>query len=124
MSAEQGQHRGGQHNATKSEDKIMFIVAYLVPVLAGVVVYVLYADKDRELRFHAVQSILFGVAFWVLWWILGAIFFISFAGHFIWGEVLDAVMALLWLYGLYVGYNAFMGRRILIPVAGNLAKES
>jgi hypothetical protein len=33
-------------------------------------------------------------------------------------------MALLWLYGLYVGYNAFMGRRILIPVAGNLAKES
>ncbi len=123
MATSSSQHVNSR--AAKSEDKIMFLVAYLVPVLTGIIVYVLYSEKDRELRFHAVQSILYGIAFIVAWYVLSAVLFaLFFLGGLALGAVLDIIFALAWLYGLYIGYEGFMGRRRLIPVLGNIAKEA
>ena len=123
MATSSNQHAGS--DAAKPEDKIMFLVAYLVPVLTGIIVYVLYAEKDKELRFHAVQSILYGIAVMVAGYILSAILFPFFLrGYFAWGAILDVIFLLAWLYGLYIGYEGFMGRRRLIPGIGNIAKEA
>ncbi|MCL5008413.1 MAG: hypothetical protein M1156_00795 [Candidatus Marsarchaeota archaeon] len=113
--------RPEQH--TQSEDKIMFIIAYLVPILTGIVVYILYAEKDKRLRFHAVQAILYGIAFLVIYAILSLI--LSFFAVFIVALILLDLFALLaWLYGLYIGYEAYMGRQALIPVISDYAQKA
>ncbi|MEM0139670.1 MAG: hypothetical protein QXZ44_03560, partial [Ferroplasma sp.] len=52
-------------NENRENNKIMFIVAYLIPVVTGVIVYILYGEKDKKLKFQAVQSILLGIV-WII----------------------------------------------------------
>ena len=48
------------------DDKIMYIFSYLLTWLSGIIVYMLYSEKDKNLRFHAVQSILLGILITVI----------------------------------------------------------
>ncbi len=107
-----------------SEDKIWFIIAYLIPVLTGIITYVMYADKDKKMKFQAVQSILYGIAMIIGYYILVGIF--SFLLFAIPGVlfILSLLLFLAWLYGLYVGYQAFNGTMVSIPVIGEMAKKA
>ncbi|MHB8371397.1 MAG: hypothetical protein ACYDAO_00165 [Thermoplasmataceae archaeon] len=99
----------------ENKGEIMFIFAYLLTWLSGIIVYVLYADKDKDLRFHSIQAILLGIVIFI---IEGISFFIFFTARII----VNIVILLLWLYGLYVGYKAYEGVSIKMPVIGDMIK--
>lgn len=107
-----------------SDDKIWFIIAYLVPILTGIITYVLYASKDKQLKFHAVQSILYGIAIVVGYYVLVVIFFVLFFMIPATLFIPNLLILLAWLYGLYVGYKAFNGTTVMIPGVGEMAKKA
>ncbi len=98
-----------------SNNSIMFILAYLLTWLTGLFVYFTEGQKDKRLKFHAVQAILLGIAVTVVYWILLIIPFL--------GLLSSLVLFLGWLYGMYVGWQASMGNDIEIPTIGRYAKQ-
>ncbi len=100
------------------EDGIMFIFCYLLTWLSGIIVYVLYGSKNKDLRFHAIQAILLGVIISVI----GIIPLILPFNSYFFSLLIDLVILILWLYGIYVGYKASQGVDISMPVIGDLAK--
>ncbi len=101
----------------KGDNKLMSLIAYILPLgwswLSGLLVYFTVGKEDDEVRFHAVQAIILGVVIAVLE-IIGVITIIG------WLITLPLGL-LLWLYGLYVGYKAYQGERMLMPVIGEYA---
>lgn len=111
----------GKHN---SRNNMWFIIAYLVPILTGVIAYVAYADKDRRIKFQAAQAILYGIGVVIVYYLILVLFSLAFF------RLPDALfipnfaLFLMWLYGLYVGYRAFSGAAVSIPVAGEMATRA
>lgn len=99
------------------ESNILYLVAYLVPVLSGLVVYY-YAKKDKAIAFHGVQSVVFWIAIIMIYFILEIAFVETRAFGAI--TLLTLFLVLAWLYGLYVGYRAVIGNPIEMPVISAL----
>lgn len=112
-----GTGRGGGNEA--GDLKLLFIVSYLLLWVSGIVVYLLYGGRNKRLRFHAVQAVLYGIAVTIL----DIVFGIAGALLFPLGFVLGIVILLLWLYGLYVGYRAMEGEDIRITTIGDMAER-
>lgn len=89
-------------------DKILYIVTYLLGWLTGILIYITEGQKNKRLKFHAVQAILLGIVATIIGWI-------PFVGWI--------VLALIWLYGLYIGWQGMEGKDILVPVLGEWAKK-
>lgn len=109
------------------EEKIGFVFAYVFPIFTGVLVYLLYAKKNKELKFHAVQATLYGLVLLVAARILSLIFnLLSWVSPLLsWISVLGFLAVLVaWAYGVYVGFEAYNGRRISLPLIGDLAKKA
>jgi len=103
-------------------------LCYLLVPWMGLVV-LLADERDEFARFHAVQSIVFGVVQIVAWIVLfGVTFLLSFLTFGIAGLVLVPLMLLLAFgamgYGLYVGYRAYQGDRYEIPYLAKYAEEN
>lgn len=90
-------------------EPLLFLITYVLTWLTGILIFVTAGQKDKRLKFHAIQAVLLGVIMFILAWI-------PFVGWLI--------GALLWLYGLYIGYEAgYQGKDILVPVIGEYAKK-
>jgi len=102
-------------------NKIMFLVAYLVPLITGILVYILYGSKDIKLKFQSVQAILLGICFIIAYIIFEVIdlFIFSIALSIIF----DLVLLLAWLYGMYTGYKASKGMDANIPYLSDYASS-
>ncbi len=106
---------------TKSEnDKIMFFIAYILPVISGILIYVLYADKDKRLKFHAVQAIIYWIVAAVIVWILEFLFVFFFFLLFL----IPLLWLLVWIYAMYIAYQAFNGTDMEVPYIGEMAKKA
>jgi uncharacterized membrane protein len=105
----------------ENENSIMFIVAYLVPILTGLIVYVMYGEKDKRLKIHSIQSILLGVVIVVL----DIVFTIidSFAFVYLLYIIFDVITALIWIFGIYVGFKAMNNIEVEIPYISQYAKS-
>ena len=68
----------------QDKDKLLAAIAYVLPVLGGIIILLTDAGKDPAMKFHAMQSIVLGIIVWVL----------SFV----------CIGALFWLYCLYGAY--------------------
>ncbi|WMT53916.1 DUF4870 domain-containing protein [Ferroplasma acidiphilum] len=106
------------------ENNIMFIVAYLIPLITGLLVYILYGSRDSKLRFQSIQAILLGICLIVASIIFGIfdIFITGVAGQVISG-ILDLILVLVWLYGIYTGYRASRGMNANIPYLSDYASK-
>jgi len=103
-------------------------LCYLFGFITGILFLVLAPyNQDRNVRFHAFQSIFLNIA-WVIIWIAItmvslALRFIPFLGFFI-STLLNLVIGLgglfLWLYMMFKTYN---GEKIVLPVVGPLAEK-
>jgi uncharacterized membrane protein len=103
-----------QERKEGQDDRTMMLVAYILTWLTGLIVYFTAGKEDAEVRFHAVQAIIIGVAMLALW-LLGVVTLIGWV-------VTGPVAILLWLYGLYVGYKAYStGERVMVPYIGEYA---
>lgn len=97
------------NTAKGSDESILYLVTYLLTWLTGILIYITAGQKNKRLKFHAVQAILVGIVIFVLGWI----------------PIIGWIIAiLLWLYGMYVGYEGgYQGKDIEVPVIGPFARK-
>jgi len=115
-----------EKSSTGLESNIAALLAYVVSPLTGIIFYVI-EKQSRFVRYHAMQSILFGVAaiiisiafnFMVIVvssfsWALGALFSLG-------GLLLALLFFAAWLYCLI---KAYQGQRFKLPVIGDMAEQ-
>ncbi len=109
-------------------DNMAGALCYLIGFVTGILFLVLAPyNQNREIRFHAFQSIFLNIA-WVALWIVITIVLIPFRmipflGLFI-AIILQTVLGLggfiLWLYMMFKTYN---GEKIVLPVIGPMAEK-
>jgi len=109
-------------------DNLAAALCYLFGFITGILFLVLAPyNQNREIRFHAFQSIFLNIA-WVALWIVITIILIPFRlipflGLFI-AVVLQSVLGLggfiCWLYMMFKTYN---GEKIVLPVIGPMAEK-
>ncbi len=97
------------------DENIEGALCYLFGVLTGIVFFVL--EKDSEfVRFHAMQSIIFGIVFFVVSFVLAIIPIV--------GWILDLLIMIgvlvLWIYLMY---KAYKGEYYKLPYIGDIAEE-
>lgn len=91
------------------------VVAYLFGLISGIIIYLI--SKDKFLKFHALQSILFSVVWAIIGWILTAIPGI--------GGVLDNIVNLvLFIVWIVLMVKAYKGEEYKLPVIGDLAAKN
>ncbi len=99
---------------TGLQENIAGMLCYAVWWVTGVIFLVL-EPNNKNIRFHAWQSILsFGV-FFIVALIFSLIPFIWFIGTIIW-----IAGVVLWIYLMYMTYQ---GKKIVLPVVGPLAQK-
>ncbi len=105
-------------------------VSYILGLITGIIVLLAADKKDKYTRFHAVQSILFNLAVWVIAFVL-AILTAPFAiAGGITGMVFPLLMfgalSLVWMaYGvivflvwLFLIIKAYSGDKFMLPLIG------
>lgn len=102
---------------TNLEPNVAAALAYIVTPLTGIMLFVIEKD-DKFVRFHAFQSILLGIFFFVTWTMATALI-VVFIGVF---------LAPLVTMGFFVVYllsmwKAFNGEEYELPYIGKIAKE-
>ncbi len=91
---------------------IIYLFTYLLAWITGIIVYVTEGQRSERIKFHALQAIFLGV--------IAMIVGIAFSPIHYLGSVL---VFLLWLYGMYIGYEAYRGTDVSIPVIGDYARK-
>jgi len=103
-------------------------LSYLLGLITGIIFLVLEPYKrDRFVRFHAMQSILFcaaAIVFSIAWSIVWGILF-SISGSLIFIDVplRLAISLALFLFWLFVMYQAYNQREYRIPIIGAIAAK-
>ena len=88
-------------------------LCYVLPVVGGVIFLVM--EKDSTVRFHAMQSIVFSVAAFVLNMILGFTIVLALVLPILW-----VVEFVLWLV---LVYKAWQGETYELPILGKFARQ-
>ena len=102
-------------------------LAYVLTVITGIIFYVI-EKENKYVRFHAMQSILFGAVWIVLWIVLSiistALLFVPVVGWII-TAVIYLVLGLggfiLWLFLMY---KAYQGEKFKLPIVGDIAEKN
>lgn len=102
-------------------------LAYFLTIITGIIFF-LIEKENKYVRFHAMQAILLGAA-WVILWIVLVIVMTVLAFVPIIGWIINAVVyAVLGLGGLilwiFLMYKAYSGERFKIPVIGDIAEKN
>ena len=97
------------------DPKIANVISYLVSIVGGVIFY-LIEKRDTEVRFHAVQSVLFHGSLLILTSILWLIP--------IFGWILNVFLYLAWFGGsIYLAIQGYNQKHIKLPVIGDISEE-
>ena len=96
-----------------SDDKLWAALGYPIPIIA-IIVLLMEEKKNRPfIKFHAVQSLVFNVALWILIFILSAVTL-----------GIGAICApLLWLVTLWPAFDSYKGNYTEIPVVTKFIKN-
>ncbi len=101
---------------TKSgNDNIVYFLAYLLLWLTGIIVYLTSGRSDKKAKFHAIQAIFLGV--------IGIIISVFFSILYV-PLVSSLLNFLIWIYALYVGFQAYNGVEVDIPYITEYAKKA
>ena len=96
-----------------SDDKLWAALGYPIPIIP-IIVLLMEDKKNRPfIRFHAIQSLIFNVAIWVLIFVISLVTF-----------GFGAICApLLWLVTLWPAYDSYQGHYTGLPVITNFMKN-
>lgn len=117
-----------------------YIIAFIIPIITGIIVFLV--DPDKRVKSYAVQSVLLGIMIIVIA-IIGSVIQsvliassapvgtpylyvynpAAFGTAYLVGNVFELINLVLWLFGLYVGYMAYTGKDVAIPVITDMAKR-
>lgn len=96
-----------------SDDKLWAALGYPIPIVA-IIALLMEEKKNRPfIRFHAVQSLVFNVAIWVVAFVLAAVT-LGFGA---------ICTPLLWLLTLWPAFDSYSGKYTEIPVITNFIKN-
>ncbi|MEK6692472.1 MAG: DUF4870 domain-containing protein [Nitrospirota bacterium] len=109
------------------EPNLAAALSYVLTIITGIIFFVI-EKENKYVRFHAMQAILFGAAWIVLWIVLGVVFLGLIFVPVI-GWIISAVIYLglglggfiLWLILMY---KAYQGERFKLPVIGDIAEKN
>ena len=115
------------------DGNITALIGYIVGLLALVLIFI---EKDNKfVRFHALQSVIWWIGYWVILFVvliaLGIVAAVlsmvsSTLGSIVWGLMgLLGFIAWLPLLGgvIYAAYKAYNGEMTKLPIVGNLAEK-
>jgi len=115
--------------STGLQSNVAGLLTYILGIVSAIVFLVLDQYKnDRFVRFHAFQSLFFGlawIAFWIAWTFLsGMLIFVAGSLFFWMGTPVRLIIGfggfVYWLFLMYKAYNNEMYR---IPFIGDLAAK-
>jgi uncharacterized membrane protein len=103
-------------------------LCYLFGFITGILFLVLAPyNQDRNVRFHAFQSIFLNIAVFALWIVVTIVLipfhyipFLGFVITFVLQFVLWIGSVIVWIYMMFKTYN---GEKIVLPVIGPLADK-
>jgi uncharacterized membrane protein len=102
---------------TSLEPNIAAALAYLITPLTGILFFILEKD-DKYVRFHAFQSILFGVVSYAAWVIATSLVVLVI------GVVLVPIVSVVvFVFYALLMWKAYNGESYELPVLGKIAKE-
>ena len=97
-------------SASQQKGDFNYLLVYLLEWLTGIIYFILKGGSNKRMKLHSLQAILLGVIAIVL----SVLSFIPF----VW-----VLSFLIWLYGMYIGYEASVGKDIAIPGITDFAKR-
>ena len=95
-----------------SDDKLWAMLAYVLSPIVPIIILLMEDKKNRPfIREHNMQALILGITYIILGFIL------SFT------VVLACVPLLVWFYMIYLGFQAYQGQSVKIPVITDLVKN-
>jgi uncharacterized membrane protein len=107
---------------TGLSNNLVAVLCYLFGIVGGVI-FLLIApyNQDKDIRFHAFQSIFLTIA-WVVFWVAFGI--VTSVGPLSMLYLLSPLVSLaalgLWIYLMV---RAYQGQKVVLPVVGPLAEQ-
>ena len=107
------------------EENVEAALCYLGVWITGLIFYFI-DDKNKLIRFHALQSIFVFLPLMVLGWIFGGFFGLFSYGagwFFLWwiSMIFWVLILILWLVLML---KAFQGEKFKLPIVGDLAEKN
>ena len=101
------EHKEPRERASKVEP-IWYMFTYVLEIVSGLIIYftVVQTSGDERLRMHAERSIVLGII---------AIAIGALVGTFLPGTIAWLVNFVVWLYFVYLGFEAYSGIDVPIP---------
>ena len=108
------------------ESKLFGALAYLLTPLTGILVYFM-KKEDSFVKFHGMQSILFGVAAYILSFGLGIVTSVLAVATMGVGGICVLILPLFWLaifvLWLFLMWKAYSGERYKLPYLGEMSEK-
>ncbi len=108
-------------------DNVASMLCYLAGLITGIIFLVIAPyNQNKTVRFHAFQSIFFHVAcivfFYGLSFVLSALFVAMhiFGLAFLFTPLLGLCLFGLWIYLMI---SAYQGKKVVLPIIGNIAQS-
>jgi uncharacterized membrane protein len=124
MGKENPDGEGMVKTALGLDENIEAALCYLGAWITGLIFY-LIDDKNKAIRFHALQSIFVFLPLMILGWIFGGFFgFVRYGSglNFLWwiSMIIWVLTVILWLILMI---KAFQGQKFKVPIVGDLAEK-
>jgi len=109
-------------------ENVASALCYILGLITGILFLVLAPyNQNRNIRFHAFQSI-FGHIAWIASWIVLQVISLSFRTIPVLGVLISFALWLCLFFGglcvwLYVMYKAYNNERVVLPVIGPMAEK-
>ena len=103
------------------QENVAAALCYALGFITGILFLVLEPyNKNRNIRFHAFQSIFLSVGYAIVHYIIFFVGMASWGALFLLSPLISLAFFILWLFMMYKAYN---NERILLPVIGDLAQK-
>jgi len=105
-----------------TDERLKGGIAYVLGLITGIVV-LLIAGDNKFLKFHSMQSIVASIVVGVVWFVLEFVLATIFLAWFIM-PLLELLFLLVWLYFLYGAYLVYTGRPFRVPYVADFVEQN
>lgn len=117
---------GGGTTSTGLDPQLAGLLCYILGLITGLIFY-LIEKTNQTVRFHAAQSIVFSIAWIVIWVVFGIVGLVLGQISYALGNLFGIVSLLVWL-GLFIVWivllvKGYSGEKWKLPVLGDIAER-
>lgn len=107
--------------STGMTDNVAGALAYVLGFITGILFLVLEPyNRNRNVRFHAFQSIFLSVGILILQFVISFLAVMSWTLSMMLGMLLGLASLLIWLFMMWKTYQ---GEKVVLPVVGPIAEK-